>query len=161
MVDHPVQPRKPPAPVRLTLTSRTEELVQLPWMSGFSAGLSLQEQQLSCLFCSRNLPLPVLVPHISMLKEEKYTGTAHSVATAAHDVASSSLATSASANVSASVSADVLPRNHTTAAASAHVNEQGNGLHKHQSSQRNINGASHTIKTTGPPLVHPAFHSLR
>ena len=66
--------------------------MRLPWMAGFSSGLCLLEQQLSCLFCLRNLPLPALVPRISMQKEEKYTALAHMVSEAAKEVASNLVA---------------------------------------------------------------------
>jgi len=51
--------------------SRFEDIMPLPWMAGFSLGRSLQEQQLSCLFCLRGLPVPSDLPRIFMVKEDR------------------------------------------------------------------------------------------
>lgn len=53
------------------LSSRYEALGPLAWMAGFEAGRSLQDQQLSCLFCLRSLPAPTWLPRIVMVKEDK------------------------------------------------------------------------------------------
>lgn len=157
-VNHPIQPRQAPAPARLTLTSRTEEQVLLPWMGGFAAGLSLQEQQLSCLFCSRSLPVPALVPRISMLKEDKerYSAAAHLMAATA---AANANANDAASNLTSNLPGNCI--NNTTDASPAQVSEQGNGHQNNHSSHRNSHGFLNITKTAGPPLVHPAFHSLR
>lgn len=52
-------------------TSRAEAVVPISWMGGFNAGLSLQEQQLSALFCLRSLAAPSWMPRMSMVKEDK------------------------------------------------------------------------------------------
>jgi hypothetical protein len=51
--------------------SRYEALAPLGWMAGFESGRSLQDQQLSCLFCLRTLPAPSWLPRIAMVKEDK------------------------------------------------------------------------------------------
>ena len=52
-------------------TSRAEAMAPISWMGGFSAGMSLQEQQLSALFCLRSLAAPSWMPRMSMVKEDK------------------------------------------------------------------------------------------
>ena len=64
-------------------TSRAEAVAPISWMGGFNAGLSLQEQQLSALFCLRSLAAPSWMPRMSMVKEDKPPQpTVHTIAAA-------------------------------------------------------------------------------
>ena len=69
-------------------TSRAEAVAPISWMGGFSAGLSLQEQQLSGLFCLRSLVAPSWMPRMSMVKEDKPPQpTVHTIAATTTDTA--------------------------------------------------------------------------